>query len=106
MNTLQLLAGWFQFPVGEGAFYSVFGFAFVFLGILLLILILMGVGKIMTKVNGKKMKNVAPIQPTVPQEKEEGIPPEVVAAITAALMAYYQEEESQCDFVVRRIKKV
>lgn len=107
MNTFLLLAEWFQFSVGEGAFYAVFGFTFVFFGILLLILILSGVGKIMSKINAKKMKDVAPIQPPkIERVEEEGVSPEVVAAITAALMAYYQEEESKCDFVVRRIKKV
>lgn len=37
---------------------------------------------------------------------EEEIPPEVVAAIMAAIMAYYEKESPKAEFVVRRIKRL
>ncbi len=36
----------------------------------------------------------------------EEIPPEVVAAIMAAIMAYYEKEAPKAEFVVRRIKRL
>ena len=106
----NLLDGWFKFNVGEGAFYSVFGFVFVFLGIAVLILIFTLLGIIMKKVNERKAKKKTegqqkPAAAPAP-EAEDGITPETVAVITAALMAYYEQENVPCDFVVRRIKKL
>ena len=96
---------------GEGAFYSLIGFVFVFLGITLLILIFMLFGMIMKRINERGEKKRAEAQakavmeaPAVPEEGE--IPPEVVAAISAALYAYYEREQVKCDFVVRRIKRI
>ncbi|MGN0822748.1 MAG: OadG family transporter subunit, partial [Candidatus Gallimonas sp.] len=91
MNALNLLDGWFQFPVGDGAFYAVFGFLFVFFGITLLILILTALGKILDASNKKKRAKVVPAAPVATElkreEKTDEIAPEVVAAITAALAA-------------------
>ena len=107
----NLLDGWFKMSVGEGAFYSVFGFVFVFFGIALLILIFTGLGLLMKKLDARKAAKIqkpAPSKPAsapVPQT-EEGVTPEIVAAITAALMAYYETERSECEFIVRRIKRL
>ena len=101
---MNLLA-WFQFNVGEGAFYAVFGLLFVVLGITLLVLIFTALGAIMKKVGAKKGKAKSAPAPAAKPEIEEGIPPEVVAAIMAAVTAYYSEEPRKCEFVVRRIKK-
>ena len=105
----NLLDGWFKINIGEGAFYAVFGFIFVFLGITLLILFFMALGWLMRKIEKrkatKKKKPEAPAPAPVLQE-EAGVTPEVVAAITAALMAYYETEHSECEFVVRRIKRL
>lgn len=94
--------------LGTGAFYALFGFVFVFVGITLLIVILSLLGKGMSKVNEKKAQQTAKKSaenvasaPVV----EAGIPPEVVAAITAAVAAYMEQEQSKCEFVVRRIKR-
>ncbi len=106
---LNLLDGWFKFPVGEGAFYAVFGFVFVFLGITLLILIFTGLGKVMSVVNEKKSrKNAHPpvSQAQTPKGEEMGDDPELIAVITAAVAAYYEGENVPCDFIVRRIKKL
>ena len=107
----NLLDGWFKINVGEGAFYSVFGFIFVFLGIALLILVFAGLGLLMKKLDARKaakMQKSAATDPApapMPQE-EGGVTPEIVAAITAALMAYYETERSECEFIVRRIKRL
>ena len=108
---LNGLLGWFKYPVGDGAFYALFGLIFVILGITLLVLIFMGLGAIMKKVNERKNKKAATPKtneqtPVEASESADGISPEVVAAITAALMAYYEEEHVKCDFVVRRIKRI
>ncbi|MCD8307222.1 MAG: OadG family protein [Clostridia bacterium] len=39
-------------------------------------------------------------------EAEEEIPPQVVAAIMAAIMAYYEKESPKAEFVVRRIRRL
>ncbi len=107
---MNLLA-WFKFPVGDGAFYAVFGFVFVFLGITLLILFFTLFGMVMKRVNarGENKRQAArekAVAASPVTHAEEGIPPEVVAAITAAIAAYYEGEQVKCDFVVRRIKKI
>ncbi len=108
-----LLAGlfenWPKYDIGEGAFMAVFGFAFVFLGIVILILLFTALGKIMAVVNGKR--KVKPVvaktssKPRKTQPKEE-TDDELIAVITAAIAAYYEGENTKCDFVVRRIKKL
>ena len=106
----NLLEPWFKMNVGEGAFYALFGLIFVIAGIALLVLILMLIGYLMKKVNARREKGEeAPAAPSVSAPdvvSDDGIPPEVVAAIAAALMSYYEKENPKCDFVVRRIKRV
>ena len=106
MNLLERSIG-----AGEGAFYSVFGFVFVFLGIALLILVFTLLGIIMKHINerGEKTRKEAQeraVAASPVTTTEEGVSPEVVAAITAAIAAYYEGEQVKCDFVVRRIKKI
>ena len=105
---LNALLGWFKYNVGDGAFYALFGLIFVILGITLLVLIFTGLGGAMKRINARKAKAAAPKQetPAAPSAPEDGVSPEVVAAITAALMAYYEEEQVKCDFVVKRIKRI
>ena len=50
-----------------------------------------------------KTKKEEPVQTKV---EDEGISPEVVAAITAAIMAVYEGENAKCDFIVKRIKRL
>ena len=111
----NLLDGWFKLNVGDGAFYSVFGFLFVFVGIVILVLLFTGLGRIMKEVNKprpprKKKKRekgseVKPAEEPAPSV-QEGITPELVAVISAAVAAYYEGENVKCDFVVKRIKKL
>lgn len=112
----NLLDGWFKFDLGEGAFYAVFGFVFVFIGIAVLIGILMLVGKIMQiqkkKVDEKAQRAAEERQKELAeamvaaQPEQEGISAEVIAAITAALAVYCEQEKTKCDFVVKRIRKI
>ena len=105
----NLLDGWFKINIGEGAFYSVFGFIFVFVGITLLILFFMALGLLMRKLDKRKAaktQKVAVANPVLIPQVEEGVTPEIVAAITAALMAYYETEHAECEFKVRRIKRL
>lgn len=109
------LLDWLKLPVGDGAFYALFGFCFVLLGITLLIVIFVLLGKLMDylrkhprkpKKTKKTKKTVEAIEEPVPIATEDGVSPETVAVITAAIMAYYSKEQSQCDFIVKRIKKL
>ena len=95
--------------IGEAALYALLGFLVVFAGIALLILIVWAVGKIIAKVNlkqvqAKETKKTEEIKAT-PVIEEDEISEETVAAITAAIMAYYQNEQPKCEFRVKRIKK-
>ena len=106
-----LLDGWFKADVGDAAIRSLVGFVFVFLGIAFLVLLFMGLGKIMSVVTTKKSAKTrsameAKMIPAAKKAPEEGIPPEVVAAITAAIAMYYEQEGGHCDFIVKRIKRV
>ena len=98
--------------VGEAALYALLGFLVVFVGIAFLIFVVWGVGKIMTKATGKtvakpqqkavEMPKVAPSE----QTESDEITDETVAIITAAIMAYYQQNNPKCEFTVKRIKRI
>lgn len=107
----DLLLAWFKYDIGEGAFDAVFGYLFVFLGIALLVTIFTIFGIVMRKVNGrkpkkKKVKDHEIVFPRQTEEEEGEIPEEVVAVIMAAISAVYEGENTKCDFVVRRIKRL
>ena len=118
---LNLLDGWFKINLGEGAFYAVFGFLFVFLGIALLIGIFTVLGIVMKKFNARKptpnTKQKLEKKPhadkadkrallLAEEASEEGISKELVAVISAAVAAYCGQNAQNCDFVVRRIKRL
>ena len=90
--------------VGEAALYALLGFLVVFAGIIFLIFVVWLVGKIMAKMNGKA-KAKPQEQPVAKMESDE-IPEETVAVITAAIMAYYQQNNPKCEFTVKRIKRI
>lgn len=110
--TTAMLDGWFKFNVGDGAFFSVFGFLFVFAGITVLILFFTLLGLIMKKITAKRAarKEKARERPVKteaePPLQAEEDSPEIVAAIAAALSAYYEKENVRCDFVVKRIRRI
>ena len=99
--------------IPEAMFYALLGFAIVFLGIAFLILIVSAVGKLMQKnklgVSKTQEKPVAqPVQPVatpvLPTNNDE-LDEETVAVITAAIMAYYEQNTPKCEFTLKRIKR-
>ncbi len=108
-NLLGSWFSWIKVDLGEGAFYAAFGFVFVFLGILLLVAFFTLLGLVMKKINERKQRKEEAAIPKIPapaSAAEEGIPPEVVAAITAAIAVYTAGERQKCDFVVRKIRRI
>lgn len=97
---------------GEALIYALLGFVIVFVGIVLIILIIWFVGFLMRKTNNfaflnrirRKKKLSEPI--TEVAETNDGVPDEIKAAIVAAIMAYYTEEQPKCEFKVKRIKRI
>lgn len=98
---------------GEAALYALIGFLVVFVGIIIIIAIIWLVGMIMRKTNNlefltkkrEKKPDKSEKSPAAVQSDDD-IPDEVKAAIVAAIMAYYREEESKCEFTVKRIKRI
>lgn len=125
---LDASESWFSFQMdpGTAAFYAVFGFLFVFLGIILLIAIIYLLGKLMVvltprlaalkqrrtlKKAGRQGKTEGrgaeeTVGDLIPALQREELPPELVAAITAAVLAFCKESAPKCDFIVRRIKRL
>lgn len=99
---------------GEAVIYAVIGFVIVFLGIVLIICIIWLVGLVMRKTNNfaflrksKETKQPAAARTAaVPAAEEEGVPDEVRVAVIAAVMAYCAQEKPQCQFKVKRIKRL
>ncbi len=98
--------------LGEAAVYALLGFLIVFAGIVIIIFIIWLVGLIMKKTDNlaflskpkKKKQEDTPVETAASDEEE--IPDEVKAAIIAAIMAYYTEEQPKCEFKVKRIKRI
>lgn len=101
--------------IGEAALYALIGFSVVFGGIAFLIFIVWLVGKAKAYLRGqpvvapkqtqpKKVQAPTPTAANVADTDE--VPEEVVAVITAALMAYYKQAKPQCGFIVKRIKRI
>jgi Na+-transporting methylmalonyl-CoA/oxaloacetate decarboxylase gamma subunit len=111
---------------GEAALYALIGFAVVFVGIVIIIAVIWLVGFIMRKTdnlafltnwkNNKSKKQsdksnevLAKPDNNIVNTDQNDIPDEVKAAIVAAIMAYYEQEQAQsqkCQFVVKRIKRI
>lgn len=120
-NLLSIVANpdgnyYFDNRFGEACIYALIGFMIVFLGIVLIIGIIWLVGLIMRKTDnlsfltaGKKNKAKdnaeSDAQDNAVVQSDE-IPDEVKAAIMAAIMAYYDAEKPQCEFIVKRIRKI
>lgn len=101
---------------GDACLYALIGFMMVFIGIILIIFIIWLIGLLMRKTNnlaflnklGKKNKKQQPLpkaeEPIL--ETDGDIPDEIKAAIVAAIMTYYCEQKPECEFKVRRIKRI
>ena len=126
-NILALINQEGSLGFGEACLYALIGFLIVFLGITIIIFIIWLIGLILRKTNNlaflskfkvkckaafsnrKKKKS----EGTEKQEKTEivasdgeDISDEVKVAIIAAIMAYYSEEKPQCEFKVKRIRRI
>ena len=99
--------------IGESALYALLGFLVVFVGIAFLILVVWLVGKLMTKSKPVPKTKVEEVPKTAESVAEslavadgDEITDETIAVITAALMAYYQQNNPKCEFTVKRIKRI
>ena len=102
-----------DFP--EALVYALIGFVIVFIGITIIIAIIWLIGLLMRKTdnlafltNRGKKKKAQPEPDAQPKvvTSDEDVPDEVKAAIVAAIMAYYESEQPQCEFKVKRIKRI
>ncbi|MBQ3234563.1 MAG: OadG family protein [Clostridia bacterium] len=95
-------------PIVNGLFVFVLGISVVFLGMIIIVLSVSICGKLMNKTANppKKEEVVAqPIKTEPVEDKNEEIPTHVKAAIIAAISAYYFNQKSDCDFIVRKIRR-
>lgn len=99
----------------EAIVYALIGFAIVFVGIVVIISVIWLIGLLMRKTNnlafitnrGKKEKvQLEPVAQPQAAVSDEDVPDQVKAAIVAAIMAYYESEQPQCEFKVKRIKRI
>ncbi len=95
-------------PLLQGIFTFVLGMFVVFFGIAIIVVFVQLAGNVFNKTEKKvEVKPEEKIEETQ-VVVEEGIPEHVKVAIIAAISAYYfnnSENKSNCDFVVRKIKR-
>ena len=95
----------------EGAKTFVMGMLVIFLGITIIVLSVKIAGYFFNNSNDKaekveKVKEETKPVETVAPVVEEGIPEHIKVAIIGAITAYYFENnKSNCDFIVRKIKR-
>lgn len=93
--------------IPESLIYALIGFIVTFIGIIILIFLVWLVGQIIRKVNLEKRPKTSEEQKT---EKESNVADEIGIdtrlAIIAAIAAYYENENSSCEFKVKRIKRL
>lgn len=112
---------WYFENMGEALIYALIGFLIVFLGISLIILIIWLLGLVLRKTNNlafmrgwaanlrakRSKKNAESAETAVETAEDDGeVPAEVKAAIVAAIMAYYSKSAPECEFKVKRIKRI
>lgn len=97
---------------GEVTIDAIIGFIVVFIGIALLVGVVWLVGRAMQSITGAastKASKEAPTPQPAPETKTETtdeLSEETIAVITAAIAAYYERENCQCEFTVKRIRKI
>ncbi len=97
-----------------GLFVFILGMLVVFFGIALIVWFIEIIGKIMSakknKENKENKENVQPAEETTVSDyataEDEELSSETVAVITAALTAYYFKENSNCEFKIKKIKRI
>ena len=94
--------------IETGLFVLILGMIVVFVGMAVIILVISGIGKIMT-LKTKKANAPSKTEPAAETasaaQSANGVSPEVVAVITAAVNAYYEKNNEKCEFAVKKIKK-
>lgn len=104
---------YFSDRFGEPVIYALIGFLIVFIGIAIIITIIWLIGLLMRKTDnlafihkiGKNKKKKTKETGERALQSDE-IPDEVKAAVVAAIMAYYSEARPECEFKVKRIKRI
>lgn len=102
---------------GEALIYALIGFLVVVAGIVLIICIIWLLGLILRKTDnlaflrrfGKRKPKAETDESSVKEESaipDGELTPEVKVAIIAAIVAYYGNEKPECEFKVRRIKRI
>ncbi len=101
---------------GEALVYALIGFLVVVLGIVLIIFIIWLIGFILRKTNNlaflrrisikKRKDKPVPERSAAQQNGNDELPDGVKAAIIAAIVAYYGTEKPECEFKVKRIKRI
>lgn len=98
--------------IGEISLYALLGFLVVCLGISFLIFVVWAIGKAFTANKGNQnaskpaVKEVQNVPVSQPKTDEDEISDEILAVITAAISAYYETAQPQCEFIVKRIKRI
>ena len=98
-----------ELSIAEGLLYALIGFIVTFIGIVILIFFVWLVGKGINAFNAKIEKKEAqetsePLAETAGQDGE--VSTEIKLATIAAIAAYYEGENSTCEFKVKRIKRI
>ena len=96
-------------PVPSGLYTFVLGMLVVFLGIAIIVVFVSIAGKIFSvekkqKVKTEPKKAEVKEEPVIVETDDE-VPEHVKVAIVAAITAYYEEAKSNCDFVVKKIRR-
>ena len=104
----QLLA---NSPLESGAITFILGLVITFLGITVIVIFVSLAGKLFNKtVKDEKPVRVKEVKVVekAPEIKRDDVPEHVKVAIIAAISAYYYENQpkSNCDFIVKRIKRI
>ena len=109
LNTLLTSQISFDEKLTQGLLTFFIGMFIVFLGIAIIVLCVTIAGKAFSiqkepkKVEQPKQEEIVTIQPV---ETSNEIPNHVKVAISAAISAYYFEnQKSNCDFIVKKIKR-
>lgn len=89
-----------RISIPESLLYALIGFVVTFLGIAILIFFVWAMGKVMGVVNSRKSEKSKETSP------EDGISEEIKVAIIAAIAAYYDGENTSCEFKVKRIRRL
>ena len=100
-----------RMSVPESLIYALLGFAVTFLGICILIFFVWLIGKILGMISAKqagKNSGSSPVGSISGQSEivSDGISEEIKIAIIAEISAYYDGENSSCEFKVKRIKRL